>query len=307
MNLQQLEYLLAVDKYRHFSKAARHCHVTQPTLSMMIKKLEEELGVLIFDRSLQPLEPTNIGRKLIAQAHVILSEAAAMHDLILEEQVAVAGPLNIGIIPTLAPYLIPSFLPRFLEEYPKIKLKIAEHTTEKLVERLKSRHIDIGILVTPLEDKAIQEIPLFYESFVVYTSNPSDKAYILPEEIDPNELWLLEEGHCFRSQIVNLCELKNRRRVALEYEAGSIETLKRLVEQEKGVTILPELATLDLNREQRQRLKSFAPPQPVREVSLVVRRNFVRHRMIEVMRDFILKHLPPHVRRKNPGQRVEIY
>lgn len=307
MNLQQLEYLLAVDKYRHFAKAAQNCHVTQPTLSMMIKKLEEELGVLIFDRTIQPVEPTNIGKKLIIQAHTILSEAAIMRDLVLEEKVTVSGPLSLGIIPTLAPYLIPSFLPGFLQAFPEIELKISEYTTEELVEQLKSRHLDIGILVTPLDDKTIREIPLFYESFMVYTSNPSKKAYIIPEEIDPNELWLLEEGHCFRSQIVNLCELKNQRRVAMEYQASSIETLKRLVEQQKGVTILPELATLHLSAHQQALLKPFAPPQPVREVSLVTRKNFVRHRLVEILSQTILETLPPQIQRENPGQRVDIY
>lgn len=307
MNLQQLEYLLAVDKHRHFAKAAQNCHVTQPTLSMMIKKLEEELGVLIFDRSIHPVEPTNIGRKLISQAHAILSEAAVMRDLILEEKVTVSGPLNLGIIPTLAPYLIPSFLPNFLKAYPSVQLKVSEYTTEDLIDQLKSRHIDIGILVTPLDDKLIQEIPLFYESFMVYTSNPSKKDYIIPEEIDPNELWLLEEGHCFRSQIVNLCELKNQRQVVMEYQASSIETLKRLVEQQKGVTILPELATLHLSSQQRLFLKPFAPPQPVREISLVTRKNFVRQRMVEILSQTILDNLPSQIKRENPGQRVEIY
>lgn len=307
MNLQQLEYVLAVDSLRNFGKAAEHCHVTQPTLSMMIKKLEEELGVIIFDRSLQPVKPTDIGRKLIAQAQVILREAALMHDLVLEEQESIAGPLNLGIIPTLAPYLVPAFLPRFLSRYTNVQLKISEYTTEDLVAQLNSRQVDVGILVTPLQDRTIEEIPLFYESFLVYTSNPSDKAYILPEEIDPNELWLLEEGHCFRSQIVRICELRNRRTMAMEYQAGSIETLKRLVEQQSGVTILPELATLHLGPQQQNLLKPFAPPQPVREVSLVVRKNFVRRRMLEVLKETILDTLPVQIQRTNPGQRVDVF
>ncbi|PHN05329.1 hydrogen peroxide-inducible genes activator [Flavilitoribacter nigricans] len=307
MNLQQLEYLLAVNKYRHFARAAEHCHVTQPTLSMMIKKLEEELNVLIFDRSIQPVEPTNIGRKLIEQAQTVLSEAAGMKDLVREEQVTVSGPLKIGVIPTLAPYLIPSFLPRFLHTHPGLQLKISEHTTEDLIKQLKVRHIDIGILVTPLNDRSVREIPLFYESFLVYTSDPSEKAYIIPEEIDPNDLWLLEEGHCFRSQVVNLCELKDQRQVAMQYQAGSFETLKRLVEEEKGITILPELATLHLNGRQKKLLKPFAPPQPVREVSLVIRKNFVRQRLVEILSTAILDNLPAQIQRENPGQRVDIY
>lgn len=307
MNLQQLEYILAVNRLRHFGKAAAQCHVTQPTLSMMIKKLEEELGVSIFDRSRQPVEPTEIGYKILEQARVILRETHHLKDLILEEQARVTGPLYLGIIPTLAPYLLPALLPDLLQQHQGLQVKIAELTTERLVEQLKNRQLDVGILVTPLQDEDIREIPLFYESFLAYTAKPNEKAYLLPEDIDPNELWLLEEGHCFRSQIVNLCELRNQQQLSVEYQAGSIETLKRLVEQGRGITVLPELATLNMLPHQQQHLKPFAPPQPVREISLVVRKNFVRRRMIALLEAAILKILPDHIPRENPGLRIDIF
>ncbi|MEZ4989700.1 MAG: LysR substrate-binding domain-containing protein [Saprospiraceae bacterium] len=307
MNLQQLEYILAVDQLKHFGKAAERCHVTQPTLSMMIKKLEDELEVNIFDRSRQPVEPTEIGRKVIDQAQIILRETSQLKDLILQEKSRTTGPLHLGIIPTLAPYLLPAFLPEFIKDHPDIQLKIAELTTEQLVQQLKARQLDVGILVTPLQDETIREIPLFYEPFLAYTAQPSDKTYILPEDIDPNELWLLEEGHCFRSQIVNLCELRHQQKILMEYQAGSIETLKRLVEQGHGITILPELATLDMTPQQMHHVKPFAPPQPVREVSLIVRKNFVRSGVIELLHTSVLSILPKQIQLTNPGLRIDIY
>lgn len=307
MNLQQLEYILAVDRLNHFGRAAEHCHVTQPTLSMMIKKLEEELGVSIFDRSSQPVEPTEIGRKILDQAQIILREKDQLKDLIQEEQMRITGPLHLGIIPTLAPYLLPRLLPDLLQSHPDLQLKIAELTTKQLIKQLRYRQLDIGILVTPLQDDTLREIPLFYESFLVYTTHPFAKTYLLPEDINPDELWLLEEGHCFRSQIVNLCELRNQQKMHVEYQAGSIETLKRLVEQGRGITILPELATLDLTARQQDHLKPFAPPQPVREVSLVVRKNFIRQRMVDLIREAILQILPDQIHRKNAGKRIDIY
>lgn len=213
MNLQQLEYIIAIDKYRHFVKAAEACFVTQATLSMMIKKLEEELEVKIFDRSKQPVVPTDIGEKIILQAKITLQHAQKIKELINEEQDKISGELRIGIIPTLAPYLLPLFLPSYLKNYPLVKIQISELTTEEIVQRLERNEIDAGILATPLENKILIEKPLFYEQFVVYASKEEqfrNKKYLLAEDIDVNRLWLLEEGHCLRSQVINLCELKSK-------------------------------------------------------------------------------------------------
>ncbi|MEO0473114.1 MAG: LysR substrate-binding domain-containing protein, partial [Bacteroidota bacterium] len=285
MNLQQLEYIVAVDIHRHFARAAESCHVTQPTLSMMIRKLEDELDTLIFDRSRQPVMPTEAGTEIIEQARIILQETERLREITRVHKGIINGELRVGIIPTLAPYLLPLFINPFLDKYPSIRLRVAEYTTETLLEKLRTGELDVGILVTPLEVNFVREIPLFYEAFMVYASHQYKKEYLMVEDINPDELWLLEEGHCFRSQIMNLCELRRQRNVHMEYAAGSIETLKQLVEKRMGVTILPELATLSLSSEQQLRLKPFQPPAPVREVSLVTHRNYIKARMVEALKE----------------------
>ena len=240
MNIQHLQYVLAVDTHRHFAKAAEKCFVTQPTLSMMIRKLEDELGVKIFDRSKQPVVPTEAGEKVIAQAKMILQEVNRMEVIISELKGEIKGELKLGIIPTVAPYLLPLFLNSFLKKYPRLKIKITELTTRQIIERLRSHHLDAGILATPLNNDSLSEQPLYYEQFVVYASGDEKlmkKKFLLPGDIDPNHLWLLEEGHCLRSQVLNLCELRKKEleNSNLEYEAGSIETLKKIVDFNNGI------------------------------------------------------------------------
>lgn len=306
VNLQQLEYIIAVDQYRHFGQAAEACHVTQPTLSMMIRRLEDELGVRIFDRSRKPIQATETGALVIEQARRILKEVKAIPDLIGQRRSVPEGILRIGIIPTLAPYLLPLFIQSFLVHYPGVQLRIAEHTTDILLEQIRKGHLDAGVLVTPLKHLRLEEFPLFYESFLVYTSHPFPKEFILPEDIDPNELWLLEEGHCFRSQILNLCELRRTTTSGLEYAAGSIETLIRLVDSQQGMTVLPELATLHLSPERRERLVRFADPEPVREVSLVTDGSHDKQHLIDLLQEEILHNLPLEVRQKSGFQQVAV-
>jgi LysR family transcriptional regulator, hydrogen peroxide-inducible genes activator len=300
MTFTQLEYVIAVDTCRHFSMAAEQCFVTQPTLSMQIQKLEAELGTKIFDRSKQPVIPTESGEEIIKQARVIIHEVKMMHQSVKDKQGLVEGELKIGIIPTLAPYLLPLFLQSFLARYPDIKIKVKEMTTEMLVENLKSGRIDAGLLVTPLQDNSIIEYPLFYEELVAYVSRSNaafKKNYVLADDIDLRELWLLEEGHCFRSQIVSLCELKKQSNIQshFEYEAGSVETLRRMVEMNKGITILPELATMDFSVKQQNMIRHFKSPAPVREVSLVTHRNYVKKKLVDVLKDEVLKSLPKKI------------
>lgn len=306
MNLQQLEYIIAVDAHRHFAKAAEQCHVTQPTLSMMIQKLEEELGLKIFDRSRQPVLPTQAGEALIAQARVILREAGRFAEMAKEQESSLHGELRVGIIPTLSPYLLPLFLQAFVEHYPGIRLKISERTTSALIEALRKGMLDAAILVTPLNDPTLREEPLFYEPFVVYSSSTYPKEYLLPEDIDPNQLWLLEEGHCFRSQILNICELRRNHRLSVEYEAGSLETLKQLVDAQNGITILPQLATLYLSENQLSKVKHFADPEPVREVSMVTHRHLVKVRLVAALKEEILAHLPEGEVKRESAAKVAI-
>jgi LysR family hydrogen peroxide-inducible transcriptional activator len=296
MNLQQLEYIVAIDTHRHFGRAAKSCFVSQPTLSAMVQKLEEELQVKIFDRSKKPVVPTEIGEAVVAQARRVLREVERIKEQADDHRKVLAGELHLGIIPTLAPYLVPLFLKKFIQKYPGVKLKISEHITEDIIGKLKSGRLDAAILVSPLQQPAMREYVLFYEPFLVYSSRKHEKEYLLPEDIDPNQLWLLEEGHCFRTQIANLCELWKQSNPTFEYAAGSIETLKRLVETQNGITVLPYLATLQFTPAERAKLRRFAPPIPVREVSLVTHRDHLKHRLIKVLFEQVKEVIPPELK-----------
>lgn len=311
MNLQQLDYIIAVDTFRHFAKAAEKSCVTQATLSMMIQKLETELGIKIFDRSRQPVTPTEIGKKIIEQARRIVSEAGRLKEIINLEKGEVAGELKIGIIPTLAPYLLPLFLKKFSDTYPRVKLNISEHTTTTIIQKLKSELLDAGILATPLNDNSIKEQPIFFEKYFLYVNNKEkgfDKQYVLPSNIDISRLWILEEGHCMRSQILNLCELKKAHsdEEKIHYEAGSIETLKNIVEKNFGITIIPELATFNLTNSQKKRLRYFKSPTPVREISIITHREFIKMRLIEVLKEMILTVIPDNMKSPKDTKVIEI-
>jgi LysR family hydrogen peroxide-inducible transcriptional activator len=297
MNIQQLEYVIALDTYRNFVKAAEKCNVTQATLSMMIKKLEEELGARIFDRTKKPLVPTEIGKRVVDQARVILQEEKRMRELIKAETGILSGELKLGIIPTLAPYILPIFMNTFLKKYPQVRLKISELTTDEIVHKLGINQLDAGLLAIPLLKKEITEYPLFQEEFVVYASSEQNllkKKYILANEIDPNQLWLLEEGHCMRAQVINLCALKEleKEQHQLEFAAGSIETLKKIIELNKGITILPKLALKDMLENQKDNVRYFKSPAPVREIGIVTYRNHVKEPLINALKKEILSNIP---------------
>jgi LysR family hydrogen peroxide-inducible transcriptional activator len=301
MTFVQLEYIVAVDTYRHFAKAAERCFVTQPTLSMQIQKLEDELSVKIFDRSKQPVIPTEAGMEIIEQARKILSEKNVINEIIHAKKGTFVGELRVGIIPTLAPYLLPLFVQSFNKKYPHVKLIVNEMMTEYIVARLREGRIDVGLLVTPLQENGIKEHVLFYEELLVYVSKKNSayqKTYVLPQDIDPNKLWLMEEGHCFRSQIVNLCELRRASDAGshFEYEAGSIETLRRMVELNDGITIIPELTTLEMTPKQFQLIRRFKKPAPMREVSMVVHRDFVKKRLVEALKAEIIAAVPDKIK-----------
>lgn len=302
MNFQQLEYIIAVDRHKNFVKASESCFVTQATLSMMIKKLEEELQVKIFDRSKQPVKTTEIGEKIILQARKIISESKRFKEIIHEEKRVLNGELKIGIIPTLAPYLLPLFLKRFVTAYPLIKLNIHEHTTDVIIQKLKAEELDAGILSTPLHDNSINEQILFYEKYFLYVSEKEkgfEKKYVLPKDIDIDRLWLLEEGHCMRSQILNLCELKKKmeHEAHFHYAAGSIETLRNMVDTNFGLTIIPELSVAHFSSSQKKRLKSFKSPEPVREISLITHREFIKERLLEALMKTITENIPDEMKK----------
>jgi LysR family hydrogen peroxide-inducible transcriptional activator len=309
MNLQQLEYIVAVDKHRHFQRAADECCVTQATLSMMIKKLEEELEVILFDRSKQPVVPTETGKGIIKQAKLILKETAYLKQLANDTKAEVKGKIRIGIIPTLAPYLLPLFLYNLLKNNPQLKVKVSELNTDQIIEQLEKDHLDVGILATPINIEGLKEYPLFYEKLVVFVSDKETtlkKKFILPEEIDVNRLWLLEEGHCLRSQMMNLCELrkKNSDFSNLEYEAGSIESLLKIVEMNNGITVVPELAVINFSEKQKKQIREFKAPVPVREISLVTYRHFVKTKLLEVLAEEIKTGVEAFLPQQNEKQFV---
>jgi LysR family transcriptional regulator, hydrogen peroxide-inducible genes activator len=309
MTITQLEYIIALDTYRHFALAAEHCFVTQPTLSMQIQKLEEEFGVKIFDRTKQPVMPTEIGAGIIAQARITLREANMLKQLINDQKDALSGELRIGIIPTLAPYLLPPLYKLMKEKYPQLNLIVKEYITENVIHELKSNRLDCGIVVTPLKDASIKEHILFYEELFVYVSAKnalSDKKYILAKELDPNQLWLLEEGHCFRSQILNLCELRKSTDLHFKYETGNIETLRRMVDKSDGITILPELAVMEFDKTRLKLVKQLKKPSPAREVSLVTHRDHIKTKLIKTLREEILNIVPEQMQKLRNKKVVEI-
>ena len=311
MTITQLEYIVAVDTYRSFVAAAEKCFVTQPTLSMQVQKLEDTLGVKLFDRSKQPVTPTEIGIEIITQARILLAESEKIKEIISDRQKELSGELKVGIIPTIAPYILPKILHGFIEKYPQVKLIVWEQTTEQIIDQLKLGMIDCGILSTPLHESNLTELPVFYENFVAYVSKNSKlskKKSIVPDDIDMEEIWILNEGHCMREQVLNICQ---RRKATqgfkhFEYNTGSVETLKRMVDQNNGATILPELALSDLNEKQLDKVRYFKSPEPAREVSIVIQRNFLKRRMIEALKNEILEFLPKRMKSKKKKEVMEI-
>lgn len=297
MNIQQLEYIIAVDNYRHFVQAADHCCVTQPTLSMMIKKLEDELNVKIFDRNKQPVVPTEIGAQIIAQARIVLREASRIEELARSFNGTMSGDLKMGIIPTVSPYVLPVLVPSFTRKYPDINFQVNEMVTERLLMELRNGSIDVAMVATPCTESQFQELSLYQEKFYVYMSEDNslyNKQFIAPEDIRGDELWLLEEGHCLSDQIRKYCELrKSRQNKHFTLRSGSIDTLIRMVERNGGITILPQLAARELPQDRKNCLRCFRDPAPFREVRLVTNREEVKSRFIEVLRSEILDQVSP--------------
>ncbi|WP_426582290.1 LysR substrate-binding domain-containing protein [Mucilaginibacter sp. R-33] len=311
MTITQLEYIVAVDTYRSFVLAAEKCFVTQPTLSMQVQKLEDTLGVKIFDRSKQPVVPTEIGIEIITQARVMLSESEKIKEIISDRQKELSGELRVGIIPTVSPYILPKIIHGFIEKYPQVKLIVWEQTTEEIIQQLKLGMLDCGILSTPLHENNLIEIPVFYENFVAYVSKNSKlskKKNIVPDDIDMEEIWILNEGHCMREQVLNICQRRKSTRgfQHFEYNTGSVETLKRMVDQNNGATILPELALSELTEKQLDKVRYFKSPEPAREVSIVIQRNFLKRRMIEALKAEILEFVPKRMKSKKKKEVMDI-
>ena len=286
MTLQQLEYILAVNQFRHFAKAAEYCRVTQPTLSAMIQKLEEELDTRIFDRSQQPVCPTPVGIHIIEQAQNILVQANRIKNIIEEEKHSLTGTFKLGILPTVAPYLLPRFFPQLMKKYPDLDIRVVEMKTNDIKKALQTGEIDAGIVASLAGMEELQQTPLFYEQFFAYVSREDalfNNEVIRTSDLNGEQLWLLDEGHCFRNQLVRFCQMKSARASQLAYHLGSMETFMRMVESGKGVTFIPELAVLQLGDAQKELVRSFAIPCPTRQVVLLTNKNFIRHTLLEVL------------------------
>jgi LysR family transcriptional regulator, hydrogen peroxide-inducible genes activator len=303
MNLQQLEYIIALDIHRNHAKAAAACNVTQPTLSMMVKKLEDELGVRIFDK-VQPLKPTKSGEIIISRARSILQELKNLKEFIREEKESIEGEFRLGVIPTLAPYLLPKFLNQFLEKHPGTSFTVMEMQTNEIIRMLKTNRLDVAILVTPLDDKEVREIPIFYEPILLYTHEGLkyyNQERVNLKTLSFDSLLMLEEGHCFRGQVENLCASKDKKiHSQLNYQSGSFETLKAMVDNSYGYTLIPELAV----NAKSKNVKRFVSPEPVREVSLAVQNGFVKEMLLVKLREAILKAIPAHFQKNEKYIRV---
>lgn len=310
ITLTQLEYVVAVDTYRHFGKAAENCFITQPTLSMQIKKLEEDLEIIIFDRSKHPLIPTDVGQRIIEQARVVLKQSEEISNIVKDHKNQVSGLLRIGIIPTLAPYLLPVFIGKYKRKYPNIFIKVVEQTTENIVHLLHKDLIDVGILVTPLKEEKINEKPLFYEEMMIY-ANAGHKlhkqAEITLKDIATPEIWLLSDGHCFRDQVINLCSFlgTTESQLPFHFEAGSLETLMNIIDREGGLTLIPELAKDGMSSQRSSNVKSFTDIKPLREVSLVYSRHFAKHKLINLLWREIREDISPDLQNEKRGTIVE--
>lgn len=291
MTITQLHYVLAVAKHQNFTKAAEKCFVTQPTLSMQIQKLENQLNILIFDRSKKPIELTDVGRKIVYQAKNIVNEANRIQDIVDQQKGFIGGEFKLGIIPTIMPTLLPMFLKTFIKKYPKVKLKIEELNTEEIIMKINDGHLDAAIVSTPLKIEDIKERVLFYERFVGYIPKHhrlSEKKKIDVSDLDINDMLLLQDGHCFRDGVINLCSaLKNQKEETFQLESGSIEMLVKLSNEGLGMTLLPYLHTLDIKEKEKNNLHNFNEPSPAREVSIIYHKSELKFQIIEALQDVI--------------------
>ena len=291
MTITQLRYVLAVAEYRNFTVAADKCFVTQPTLSMQIQKIEEELSIQIFDRSKKPIHITDIGQKIINQAKNIVNEADRIRDIVEQQKGFIGGEFRLGIIPTVMPTLLPMFLANFIHKYPKVNLIIEELNTDEIIKRLNNGKLDAAIAATPLFEDNIKEIVLYFEPFVAYIPENHQnyhKSEIEVTDLNVDEILLLQDGHCFRDSILNICKTDNfLNNNSFKIQSGSFETLIKLADEGLGITLLPYLHTLDLKEKDKLKLKQFVAPKPAREVSLIYPKSELKIQIIDVLRSVI--------------------
>lgn len=311
ISLIQIQYLIALDEHRNFIKAAEASFVTQPTLSMQMKKLEEELGVIIFDRSKQPIEPTAIGKKIIHQARVIYQETEQIETILKDHTGEVSGTLKIGVLPTIANSLVPRLISQVAQRYPDLKLNIKEGLTHEIVEDLEHNRLDVGIVSVPLHNSGLIEKQLYVEKFRIY-AHPEHPSFGSnkwdAEDLLNDKLWLLSEGNCFRTQTINLCGLKDEQlnHLALNYESGSLQTLKKVVDIEGGATIMPEWEAGELDDDSVDNLRAFKDDNAGRAVGLIYTKFYAKESMISKLEDMIQGSLPRYVSENKELEIIEL-
>jgi LysR family hydrogen peroxide-inducible transcriptional activator len=292
MTITQLEYIVALNEYKSFSKAAKHCCVTQPSLSMQIQKLEDELNLIIFNRKIKPIKPTTEGLQIINAARKIIQEKKTIQIFAQGYHKDVIGEVSIGIIPTIAPYLIPKFLASFQIKFPNLKLNIYETTTENIYNSINEGKLDIGILV-PITNQEMECIPLFFEELFLFSNVKSDRGEI-DQTIIPDKLWILEEGHCLSNQIASICNLRNQlnSESQIVYKTGSLETMLRLAENGMGQTIIPHMLIDYVNDSVKKKIFKIPFNTPVREIALIFSRNYNRKGVIDALKEEIISIIP---------------
>jgi LysR family transcriptional regulator, hydrogen peroxide-inducible genes activator len=310
MTIIQLEYAIALATYKSFVAAAEKSFVTQPTLSLQIQKLEEELGIKIFDRSKHPIEITAMGKVIVDQIRKTLEEFERIQELIQQQQNVLSGTFRLAVIPTVAPNILPLLLESYSQHFPEIRLDVSEMETNRIITALRNNEVDAGLLSTPLEEKDIKEYPMFYEPFVAYFKvgdKTLEKRRIQPSDVDLEKIWLLNEGHCMRNQIIDLCSEQVERlqtKRPYRYESSNVETLRRMVERNGGLTILPELSTSDFDEDRIEMVRYFVEPEPVREISLVTNDHFVHFTILQSLMDEILNLVPEKMRVQKKNRKV---
>jgi len=293
LTFTQLRYIVAVDDHRSFSRAAEHCQVTQPSLSTQVRKLEQDLGVEIFDRSTTPVRPTDAGRRILRQARVVLGEIGRLREFVRGEE-GVAGDLHVGVLPTVAPCVLTQFVADLTTRHPALRLRVSELRTDEIIERLRNGQLDAGVLATSVDDSDLRERLLFREPFVAYLSSGyrlSPSRQLSTDQLLREEVWLLREGHCFREQVLDLCadmSWDTLGAAPLRFESGNLETLMRLVEVNGGMTLLPSLVLYGMGPARRHQVRTFLDPIPARTVRIVSRRESPVQGSIDAFGDELL-------------------
>lgn len=292
MTIVQLEYLLAVANCGGFSQAAQRCCVTQPSLSMQVKNLEEELGVVLLDRSRKPVIPTDAGRVVLERAREAVQAFRAVRESVADLRGEVSGLLRVGVLPTVAPYLVHRLLPVFARDYPRAELRVREMTTADIVRALDRDMLDAAIMTGGTAPAGIREEELFNDPFYVYLSagHPlSERNNVRIEDIDPCGLLLLSEGHCLRDQVVELCQLRCDAHRSGPFESGSLETLMRIVDSVPDtMTVIPGMVLDFIDESRRPQVKPLVKGATSRKITMAVRRTCAKKALVSALRDSVL-------------------